>query len=89
MAGIEQLKNEENIEARRQEALTWIEQQAQTPLAEVEEMPTNFYEDGIEPLEVFLKLRQLELLERWKGNRDANMLNIIQKLMKPDPQDFS
>ena len=89
MAGIEQLKNEENIEARRQEALTWIEQKAQTPLAEVEEMPTNFYEDGIEPLEVFLKLRQLELLERWKGNRDANMLNIIQKLMKPDPQDFS
>lgn len=88
MAGIEQLQQEENLGIRRKEALAWIEQQAQAPLAEVEEMSANFYEDGIEPLEVSLKLRQLELLERWKGNRDANMLNIIQKLMKPDPRFF-
>lgn len=39
MAGIEQLKKEEDIETRRQKALVWIEQQAQAPLAEVEEMP--------------------------------------------------
>lgn len=68
MAGIEQLKKEEDIETRRQQALAWIEQHAQAPLAEVEEMPTHFYEDGIEPLKLALKFRQLELMKHWKGN---------------------
>jgi hypothetical protein len=82
MAGIEQFKKEANIDIRRQKALAWIEQQAQAPRAEVEEMPTHFYEDGIEQLKRSLQLRQLELLEHWKGNSGANMLNIIQKLLK-------
>jgi hypothetical protein len=82
MAGIEQFKKEANIDIRRQKTLAWIEQQAQAPRAEVEEMPTHFYEDGIEQLKHSLQLRQLELLEHWKGNSDANMLNIIQKLLK-------
>jgi hypothetical protein len=85
MAGIEQLKKEEDIEIRRQDALAWIEQHAQAPLAEVEEIPTHFYEDGIEPLKLSLQLRQLELIEQWKGNRDANLLNIIEKLMISEP----
>jgi hypothetical protein len=82
MAGIEQFKKEANIDIRRQKTLAWIEQQAQAPRAEVEEMPTHFYEDGIEQLKHSLQLRQLELLEHWKGNSGANMLNIIQKLLK-------
>jgi hypothetical protein len=82
MAGIEQFKKEANIDIRRQKTLAWIEQQAQAPRAEVEEMPTHFYEDGIEQLKRSLQLRQLELLEHWKGNSGANMLNIIQKLLK-------
>jgi hypothetical protein len=79
MAGIEQFKKEANIEIRRQKTLAWIEQQAQAPRAEVEEMPTHFYEDGIEQLKCSLQLSQLE---HWKGNSDANILNIIQKLLK-------
>jgi hypothetical protein len=89
MASLEQFKKEENIEIRRQKALAWIEQQAKAPRAEVEEMPTHFYEDGIEQLKRSLQLRQLELLEHWKGNSDANMLNIIQKIVNSNPQNFS
>lgn len=78
---IEQLKAEHaEIETRQQVALDWIEQQAQAPLPEVEEIPANFYEDGIEALEVSLNLRKLELIEHWKGNKGVNMLNIIQNL---------
>jgi hypothetical protein len=89
MAGIEQFEDIEDIETRRQAALAWIEQQAQEPLPEVEEIPAHFYEDGIEGLEISLKLRQLELVERWQGNEDANMLSIIQELAKFNPQNFS
>lgn len=80
---MKQLKAEHTeIEARQQVALAWLEQQAQAPLPEVEEIPANFYEDGIEALEVSLNLRKLELLERWKGNKGASMLNIIQNLTR-------
>ena len=82
MANIEQLKTVQDIETRRQKALALLEQHAKTSLPEVEELATHFYEDGIEPLRVSLKLRQLELIERWNGNGDVNMLNIIQNYIQ-------
>ncbi len=88
IAGIEQLKKEKDPEIRRQEALLWIGQHVQAPLAEVEEMPIHFYEDGIEQLKTSLKLRQLELMEHWQGNKDANMFNIMQKIVKSNHQNF-
>ena len=80
MEKIEEFKKEEDINTRRRQALAWIEQHAQAPLPEVEEMPTHFYEEGIEPLKLSLKLRQMELMERWHGKKGANVLNIIKKL---------
>lgn len=78
---LEQFKTEhQDFEVRQQMALDWIEQYAQSPLPEVEEMPANFYEDGLDALEVSLNLRKLELIERWQGNQQANMLDIIKKL---------
>ena len=34
-------------------------------------MPANFYEDGIESLETSLRLRQVELMERWKDQKNV------------------
>ena len=82
LAGLEQIKKEEDIDTRRQKALILIDQISKAPLAEVEEMPTNFYEDGIEKLENALKLRQLQLIEHWNGNKDANILDIIKTYMQ-------
>jgi hypothetical protein len=89
IASMEQIKTNKDPKTRMQEALLLIEQHAQIPLAEVEEMPTYFYEDGIEQLKTSLKLRQLELMEHWQGNKDANTFNIIQKLVKSNPRKFS
>ena len=85
LAKMEALEDEEDINVRRKELLAWIAQDSQAPLPEVEEMPTHFYEDGIESLSVALKLRQRELLQRWNGNQKANMFDIIQALMKSKP----
>ena len=82
MANIEQLKKVQDIETRRQKAWALLEQHAKTSLPEVEELATHFYEEGIEPLRVSLKLRQLELIERWNGNGEVNMLNIIQNYIQ-------
>jgi hypothetical protein len=89
IAGLEQFKQEEDLEIRRREAMDWIAQYAQASLPEVEELPTHFYEDGIEALEVSLKLRQIELVERWQGGKDANVFNIIQRLVRSKPENLS
>jgi hypothetical protein len=82
MGMIERLKEEHtDIEARRRVAMEWIEQMALEPLPEIEEIPTNYYEDGIQPLEVSLHMRQSQLLEQWKGNENVNMLTMIWKMM--------
>ncbi len=88
MASMEQIKKKKDPETRRQEALLLIGQHMQASLAEVEEMSTHFYEDGIEQLKDSLKLRQLELLERWQGNKDATMFNIIEKLVESNRRKF-
>ncbi len=86
MAKIASLKEENtDIETRRQEAIGWIEQRALEPLPKIEELPTNYYEDGIEQLETALHLRKLELIEKWNGNENANALSVIHKTMDSFP----
>jgi hypothetical protein len=88
MEKFEQLTAEyEDIELRRQAAFALIEQDAAEPLPEVEEMPAHFYEDGIEALETSLKLKQIELVEHWRGNESVNSLNLIQNLLVKRPLD--
>jgi ABC-type oligopeptide transport system ATPase subunit len=58
-----------------------IEEHAKTPQAEVEEIPADFYEECIQSLEVSLKLKQIELMERWQGKQDLNMIDIIHNIM--------
>lgn len=83
LAAMEKIKTEHaDIKTRQQVALAWIEQQTQAPLPEVEEIPANFYEDGIEALESSLNLRKLELIERWQGKKDVTMFSIIQSLTR-------
>lgn len=52
------------------------------PSPEVEEIETNFYEDGIEGLEMSLNVKYIVALEHWKGNKNITQLNIIQNIMK-------
>ena len=46
-------------------------------LPELERLPTNFYEDGIESLTHTLRLRQHLAMECWLGNRDVTMVDLI------------
>jgi hypothetical protein len=88
IAKIETLKEKyEDIETRRQVAIEWIMQQALESLPKIEEIPTHYYEDGISPLETALHLRQLQLLEQWKGNENVNSLSILHKIMGGFEQD--
>jgi len=46
-------------------------------LPELERLPTNFYEDGIELLTQTLSLRQHLAMQSWLGNRDVTMMDVI------------
>ena len=67
----------------RQEALfSLLETQMSEKLPLVEELETNFYEDGIEGLEMALRMREVEAIEHWKGNKNFNQFDFIQRMLK-------
>lgn len=67
----------------RQEALfSLLETQRSEKLPLVEELETNFYEDGIEGLEMALRMREVEAIEHWKGNKNFNQFDFIQRMLK-------
>ncbi len=54
---------------RMLEITNFLEQVAQEPRPEVEELPINFYEDGIISLEMILNTRRKEAMDAW-GDRN-------------------
>ena len=62
------LANPEQMMADFQRQLSGAERRK---LPELERLPTNFYEDGIESLTQVLRLRQHLAMECWLGNRDV------------------
>ena len=52
-------------------------------LPELERLPTNFYEDGIESLTHTLRLRQHLAMEHWTGNHDVTMFDLIRAGCQP------
>lgn len=70
-------------EAERHTAfLSHIQEQMKKTLPEVEELPTHFYEDGIESLVISLNMKQLEAMEHWKGNKNFSQFDIMKKFLK-------
>ncbi|MDJ0593067.1 MAG: hypothetical protein QNJ72_24295 [Pleurocapsa sp. MO_226.B13] len=69
-------------EERQKAALSYLEQQMKKTLAEVEELETHFYEDGIESIAMSLRMRQIEATEHWKGNKNFSQFDIMQTLLE-------
>lgn len=51
-------------------------------LPEVEELETDFYEDGIQSLAMSLRTRQIEATEHWKGNKNFSQFDLMQMLVE-------
>jgi hypothetical protein len=64
--------------------MTFLEENARQPLSEVEELPIHFQEEGVEPLAMALKMRQIEAFEHWQGNTQFSQFDIIQSMMALD-----
>jgi hypothetical protein len=71
-----------DISERRSQMFSLIEGRAREDLPEIERFPVNYYEDGIESLEMALRLRDRVALEHWKGNKDVTLLDVITKLIR-------
>ena len=60
-----------------------------TKIPEIEELETHFYEDGIESVAMSLRMRQIEAMEHWKGNKNFSQFDIMTTLFKDlDSEDF-
>lgn len=57
------------------------ERMAKKSLALVEELPPNFYEDGIQSLESLLKCRKIIVSKHWEGEEDYNFHDLIQEIL--------
>lgn len=64
--------------------LQLMERKSNEPVPEVERLPTNYYEDGIEPLESLLRIRQgWASRRRWKGDENLTLNDFIHDLIFP------
>ncbi len=83
---IEKLKSVyTDIEKLRQATFDWLDQITDEAFPEVEELSVHCYEDGISQLEFMLRIRQIEVMDLWQGNKKTNPLQIIQKMMSDTP----
>ena len=57
-----------------------FDKMAKEQLPEIERLPSNFYEDGIEGLEMKLKMRIMIAHEHWLGNKDYSFYDLMQKI---------
>lgn len=69
-------------EERHTAFLSYLEEQMKKTLPEVEELATHFYEDGLQSLLMPLKMKQLEAMEHWKGNKNFSQFDIIKKFIQ-------
>jgi hypothetical protein len=58
------------------------ERRGKQPLPEIERFPIHYYEEGIQGLEMTLRLRQIVALQHWLGNADYSMFDAIQEMTK-------
>jgi len=57
------------------------ERSSKEPLPEVEQIPPNFYEDGIESLEGVLKFREIIAMKHWSGEKDFSFDDLLQQII--------
>ena len=72
----------ETEEERREETFSYLEKQMKKALPEVEELEAHFYEDGIESVAMSLRMRHIEAMEHWKGNKNFSQFDIMSTLLE-------
>lgn len=69
-------------EEKREATLSYFEKQMKKTLPEVEELEIHFYEDGIESVAMSLRMRHIEAMEHWKGNKNFSQFDIMTTLLE-------
>ena len=69
-------------EESQKAAFSYLEKQMKKTLPEVEELETHFYEDGIESVAMSLRMRHIEAMEHWKGNKNFSQFDIMTTLLE-------
>lgn len=76
-------------EEKQEATLSYFEKQMKKTLPEVEELETHFYEDGIESVAMSLRMRHIEAMEHWKGNKNFSQFDILNTLLENfEEEDF-
>jgi hypothetical protein len=74
-------QNERDRQAMQVKVFQLMEKKRNEPVPKVERLPTNYYEDGIEPLESLLRIRQAWASRRWQGDENLTMDDFIHELV--------
>jgi hypothetical protein len=78
-----------DTEQLRMQLLSEMIEDAKSVQPEIERFPANYYEGGIEQLEMALRLRFMQTWEHWKGNKNYSFNDLMKKILgagvAPDP----
>lgn len=79
----------ETDEEKEEVALAYLEKRMKKTLPEVEELGVHFYEDGIENMDMSLRMRHVEAIEHWKGNKNFTQHDVMNTILERlDDEDF-
>jgi hypothetical protein len=70
-----------NLKERAEFTISYFEEMLKEPLPEVERIPTFYYEDGIESLELALRVRHIIAYQNWIGNWNYSFHNLMPEIM--------
>ncbi len=66
---------------------TYLEEKARQPLPEIEELEIDIHDGGIEVLNLALRMKHIETWERWNGNKDFVMQDLIERMLEDIPDE--
>ncbi|WP_267383360.1 hypothetical protein [Cyanobacterium sp. uoEpiScrs1] len=83
-----EIENQHDDPEKRSAAIdTYFKEKSKLPLPETEELSINIHGGGIEVLNLALKMKHIETLERWNGNENFVMQDLIERMLEHIPED--
>jgi hypothetical protein len=77
----------EDEESRMAILTAYMEEKSKKPLPEIEEIQTSIYEEGLFPLTMALKMRQIEAFQHWLGNSTFSQYDILQTMIEAEGEE--
>ena len=79
---LEALIFDDSLDQNKKQSMVYeyMDNVSRQPIDQVESLAIHFYEDGIEHIDVLLKMRNIVAYEHWRGNKDFTLKDVFNQM---------